>query len=61
MEVARFTLSLEELKKLSPGAKLPISINPRQVHLVVSGKSIGMGEIISLGDTVGVKVTTLYT
>ncbi len=60
MEIARFSLSLEELKKMSPGFKLPININPLHVNLVVSGKSIGTGEIIEVGDTIGVKVTELY-
>ncbi len=60
MEIARFSLSLEELKKMSPGFKLPVNINPLHVNLVVSGKSIGTGEIIEVGDTIGVKVTELY-
>jgi|GEM_PF-2930995 len=60
MEIARFSLSLEELKKMSPGSKLPININPLHVNLVVSGKSIGTGEIIEVGDAIGVKVTELY-
>jgi type III secretion system YscQ/HrcQ family protein len=60
MEIARFSLSLEELKKMSPGFKLPININPLHVNLVVSGKSIGTGEIIEVGDAIGVKVTELY-
>ena len=60
MEIARFSLSLEELKKMTPGYKLPIPINPRHVNLVIAGKSIGTGEIIELGDTIGVKVTKLY-
>ena len=60
MEIARFSLSLEELKKMAPGYKLPIPINPRHVDLVIAGKSIGTGEIIELGDTIGVKVTKLY-
>lgn len=60
MEIARFSLSLEELKKITPGYKLPIKINPRHVNLVISGKSVGTGEIIEIGDTIGVKVTELY-
>ncbi|MCH9811404.1 FliM/FliN family flagellar motor switch protein [bacterium] len=60
MEIARFSLTLEELKKLSPGHKLPVPINPKQVNLVISGKSIGTGEIIEIGDTIGVKITKLY-
>ncbi len=61
IEVARFTLSLEQLKKLAPGMKLPVMINPKQVNLIVSGKSIGKAEVIEIGDTLGVKVTKLYS
>ena len=60
MEVARFTLSLEEIKKLAPGFNLPIKINPLQVNLIISGKSIGTGEIIEIGDTTGVRITKLH-
>ena len=59
MEIARFTISLEELKKMSPGFKLPVNINPAQVNLMISGKSIGTGEIIEIGDAIGVKITSL--
>lgn len=59
MEVARFSLSLEELKKMSPGHKLPININPLKVHLVISGRSIGTGEVIQTGDTIGVRIVEL--
>ena len=59
VEVARFNLSLEELKKMTPGFKLPVNINPLSVNLVVGGKSIGTGEIIQIGETTGVKVIKL--
>jgi type III secretion system YscQ/HrcQ family protein len=59
LEIARFALSLEQLKQITPGFKLPVNINPLHVNLVVSGKSIGTGEIIQIGDTTGVKVTKL--
>lgn len=60
MEVAKLSLSLEELKKLSPGAKLPIHINPTLVNLMISGRMIGKGEVVEIGDTIGVKVLELY-
>ena len=60
MEIARFSLTLQELKKLSPGHKLGVPINPKQVNLVISGKSIGTGEMVEIGDTIGVKITKLY-
>jgi type III secretion system YscQ/HrcQ family protein len=59
MEIARFSISLEELKKLSPGFKLPVNINPSKVNLMISGKCIGTGEIIEIGDAIGVKVNSI--
>ncbi len=60
IEVSRFEVSLEELSRMEPGYKLPIEINPRIVHLTTSGKVIGKGEIIEIGDTIGVKILELY-
>ncbi len=60
LEIARISVSLDELQKMKPGSKLPIDINPRIVNLVVGGKSIGQGEIIEIGDIVGVKILELY-
>jgi flagellar motor switch protein FliN len=60
IEVSRFEVSLEELSRMEPGYKLPIEINPRLVQLTVAGKVIGKGEIIEIGDTIGVKILELY-
>jgi flagellar motor switch/type III secretory pathway protein FliN len=60
LEVGRFEVSLQELSKMEPGYKLPIEINPRIVNLTASGKVIGKGEMIEIGDTIGVKILELY-
>lgn len=60
LEVSRFEVSLEELCRMEPGYKLPIEVNPRIVHLTSSGKVIGKGEMIEIGDTIGVKILELY-
>ncbi len=60
LEVSRFEVTLDELSRMEPGYKLPIEINPRIVHLTTSGKVIGKGEIIEIGDTIGVKILELY-
>jgi len=60
IEVSRFDVSLEELARMEPGYKLPIEINPRIVRLVAHGKVIGKGEVLEIGDTIGVKITELY-
>jgi flagellar motor switch/type III secretory pathway protein FliN len=60
LEVSRFEVSLNELSHMEPGYKLPIEINPRIVHLTSSGKAIGKGEMIEIGDTIGVKILEIY-
>ena len=60
LEVSRFEVTLDELSRMEPGYKLPIEINPRIVHLTTGGKIIGKGEIIEIGDTIGVKILELY-
>ncbi len=60
LEMTRFEVSLEELSRMEPGYKLPIEINPRILHLTCSGKIIGKGELIEIGDTIGVKIIELY-
>lgn len=61
LEMARFTVSLDELQKMEVGSKLPIEINPRIVNLVVGDKTIGKGEIVEFGDIIGVKILELYS
>lgn len=60
LEVARIHVSLDELQKMEPGYKLPIDVNPRIINLVLQGKSIGKGEIVEIGDVVGVRIIELY-
>lgn len=60
LEVSRFEVALDELSRMEPGYKLPIEINPRIVNLTVSGKTIAKGEMIEIGDTIGVKILELY-
>ncbi len=60
LEVGRFEVSLSELAKMEPGYKLPIEVNPRIVTLTTSGKVIGKGEMIEIGDTIGIKILELY-
>lgn len=60
LEVARINVSLDELQRMEPGHKLPINVNPRIIDLIVHGKSIGKGEIVEIGDAVGVRIIELY-
>lgn len=60
VEVARMRMSLESLLKLKPGSVLDLTIQVEQgVTLTANGKAIGRGELLQIGDVIGVKVTKL--
>ena len=59
-EVGRLELSLSEIRRLAPGAILPL-MRPLDAALdiVANGRRIGSGTIVRIGDAVGVRVTRL--
>ncbi len=60
VEIAKFPLTLEKLLQLSSGNVLELNIQPEQsVNLVVNGKSIAKGEIVKVGDVLGVKIVKM--
>lgn len=60
LEAGRIYVSLEELQKMGPGYKMPLDINPRILQLTVEGKAIGRGELIEMGDTIGIRIIEIY-
>lgn len=59
VEVGRIKMSLAELRQLAPGQVLDLTINPEKIDLVVEGRTIGRGELLRLGESVGVRVTEI--
>lgn len=60
-EVGRLDLSLGELRCLDVGALLPLAREPENaVEIVTSGKRIGRGTLIKIGECLGVRVTRLF-
>jgi type III secretion protein Q len=59
-EVGRVELVLSEVRQLAPGTLLPLA-RPLDdaVDIVANGRRIGHGTIVSIGDSVGVRVTRL--
>lgn len=56
-EVGRISMTLVELKSLSPGTVLPMNRSELQaVDLIVNGAKIGQGELVRLDDALGVRV-----
>lgn len=57
VEVARLHLPLQTLLHLQPGNVLELNVGPEQgVDLVVNGKKIGRGELLRIGDLLGVRL-----
>jgi type III secretion protein Q len=61
-EVGRLELLLSEIRRLAPGALLPLA-RPLDdaVDIVANGRRIGRGTMVSIGDSVGVRVTRLLS
>lgn len=60
IEVARIKMTLEELMKLSAGNLLDLKIQPEQgVNLVINDKTVGKGELVKVGDVIGVRILQL--
>lgn len=60
IEVGRLRMSIEELMQLTPGNLLKLPVTPEQgVDLVVNGKKVGRGELLKVGDVLGVRVLEL--
>lgn len=57
IELARLRIPLEKLMRLEPGLFLELPTHPEQgVNLTVNGKKVGKGELVSLGETMGVRI-----
>lgn len=60
VEVSRLKMTLEELIKLSPGSLLELPVAPEEgVDLVINGKKMGKGELVKMGDMMGLRITKL--
>ncbi|MBS0654315.1 MAG: FliM/FliN family flagellar motor switch protein, partial [Verrucomicrobia bacterium] len=57
VELAQISLSAQKLLELQPGNLLDLEIEPESgVNLVVNGKIVGRGEILKIGESIGVRV-----
>lgn len=60
-EIGRLELSIGELRRLDVGSLLPLARGAdNAVDIVASGKRIGRGALIRIGESVGVRVTRLF-
>ena len=57
IEVGRLQMTVKQLMDLQPGNLLDLNIRPENgVDLIVSGKKIAKGELVKLGESLGVRI-----
>jgi len=57
VEVGRLSMTLQNLSELQPGSLLKMSVRPEDgVNLVVNGQTIAKGELLKIGDSLGVRI-----
>lgn len=60
IEVGRVKMSALELMNLQPGNLIEMSVSPQQgVDLVLNGKKVGRGELIKMGEILGVRILNI--
>lgn len=60
VELGQLEMSMEKLLAIEPGNILDLDFRPEEgVNLVINGKRVGKGEIIQIGETLGVRIIEL--
>ncbi|MBK7642525.1 MAG: flagellar motor switch protein FliN [Planctomycetes bacterium] len=60
VEVGRAKMTLAELVRLSPGSVVELDRDAHQpVDILVGGKLVARGEVVTIGDKYGVRVTSV--
>lgn len=62
IEVAQLNVTAQKLLELQPGNVLDLEISPEAgVDLVIAGRIIGKGELLKIGDSIGVRIQQIGT
>jgi flagellar motor switch protein FliN/FliY len=57
VEIAKFKMSLSKLLQLQPGNLIDLPVKPEEgVQLTINGKAVARGELVKIGDAIGVKI-----
>jgi flagellar motor switch protein FliN/FliY len=57
VEIARLKLTVEKLLELKPGNELTLPVRPEQgVDLLINNKKVAKGELIKIGDALGIRI-----
>jgi type III secretion protein Q len=60
-ELGRIELPLAEIRQLAPGALIPM-LRPLEdsVDILANGRRIGRGNLVQIGDSMGIRITRLF-
>jgi Type III flagellar switch regulator (C-ring) FliN C-term len=58
-ELRRFHVSLEDLRFYRRGTAIPLGSDGNDLEMLANGKMVGLGKLITIGDSTGVMVTRL--
>jgi type III secretion protein Q len=60
-EIGRVELPLGEVRRLGPGSLVPLARVPdRSVDILTHGKRIGLGSLVKIGDSLGVRIIRMF-
>ncbi len=60
VEVTRMRMSVQKLLELKPGDTLPLDAQfEKGIDLMINGRKVGAGELLRMGDCLGVRITEL--
>jgi flagellar motor switch protein FliN len=60
VELGRTRMTLAELVKLAPGSLVPLDREAHEpVDILVNGKIVARGEVVTIGDQYGVRITSV--
>lgn len=60
-ELGRTAMPLGEVRQLAPGAIVPlVNVTKEMVDIIANGKRVGRGEIVRIGESLGVRVARMF-
>ena len=60
-ELGRTAMPLGEVRQLAPGAIVPLAeVTSETVDIIANGKRVGRGEIVRIGESLGVRIARMF-
>ncbi|TIW52218.1 MAG: YscQ/HrcQ family type III secretion apparatus protein, partial [Mesorhizobium sp.] len=60
-EIGRTAMPLGEVRQLAPGAVVALAdVTEANVDIIANGKRVGRGEIVRIGESLGVRILRMF-